>query len=295
MSYKLVDYVQGSLEWHKWRRLKIGASEIAPIMGDCPYETPLTLFEKKITGEEKKDNRAMQMGREAEPKALEWVNNKLGTNYKPVCVESTDHPHLILSLDGWDPHASIPILEIKRMGKDKHEAARQKIIPINYQWQVQDQMFVTGSDAVLFCSYQNDEDVVLLEEKENASMWNRIQDETRPFYERLLNFDAPPPCEKDYYNISDIEIINLLGEYDSLEKSFKEIENRIKEARNAIIAGIEKYNVKRAILGSRKISNYLVRGRIDYDEIPEIKTLKENGEIEKYRKSSSSQWKITKK
>lgn len=288
MKYKIVDYQQGSDEWKAWRRFKIGASEIAAIMGDCPYASPLDLWEKKVKGEQEQDNAAMQLGRDAEPKALAWVNNHLGTNYQPVCIESVDQPHLVLSLDGFDPNAPIPILEIKRMSKDKHEAAKRKVIPINYQWQIQDQMYVVNSDCALFCSYQNDDDVALIEAEEFAPMWQRIHDETRPFYERVLNFDPPPASEQDYQKVNDSKLLNLLCEYDSLEKSFKGAEKRMKEIREAITGDLTKYGIKRALIGSKKIACIPIKGRVDYDAIPQLQDM----DLDLYRKPATSSWRF---
>ena len=95
MRFKIIDLEQGSESWKKWRRFKVGASDMGAVMGDSPYQTPLSLWELNISGEGKEETAAMQFGKSIEPVARDWINKQYKVHYSPICAESTLYPHLI--------------------------------------------------------------------------------------------------------------------------------------------------------------------------------------------------------
>src|SRR5258706_7205879 len=268
MNYQFVKHGQGTDEWKMWRRFKIGASEIAALMNASPFypKTPLQLWENKVEGKEQIENPAMLRGRDLEPIALEWVNKELKTQYKPACIESLSHPYLISSLDGMDQKGPCLTLEIKNMKLEYHNEVKTGKIPENYKWQVQSQMLVSDSDSALFCSFQNDHGHIL-EIKKDAGMWDRILEESAKFNENLMNYDPPALTDRDYHIVENEKFLKMLVDYDLLENAHKKAEKHMKAIKDEITFALSKDGIKRAIIGSKKISNYPVKGRIDYDSI----------------------------
>lgn len=292
--FKKVDLLQGSPEWKAWRRFKIGASEIAAIMGDCPYNTPLQLYEKKISGIEDAYNPAMEAGHENEIKARDYINKNTESNYQPDSFESIKYPWLIASLDGWDENSAVPILEIKYTKKEWHEMIRNRDIPKHFQWQLQQQMLVMGVSKVLFVSYKGKDSIVIIVE-ENPIMQPQIIQSSKIFYDRMMNFDPPPACEHDNIKIEDESLIGLLQRYKRLTTLSKSNELEMQEIKSKVITHLERENIKRAIIGNSKISYTVSKGKVDYKSlaeklIPEDILIKER---ESFRSDPIESWRFS--
>lgn len=64
----ITDLVQGTPEWHEWRRQHLTASDIPSILGDAEFSTPLEVWKVKTKrAKEKESNYVMQRGTEKEP------------------------------------------------------------------------------------------------------------------------------------------------------------------------------------------------------------------------------------
>lgn len=58
--------------WHELRRVGVTASEIAAVMGLSPWDSPFSLFWKKLNGWTTDDSAIMSTGRYVEPSAADW-------------------------------------------------------------------------------------------------------------------------------------------------------------------------------------------------------------------------------
>lgn len=58
--------------WHELRRAGVTASEIAAVMGLSPWDSPFSLYWKKLNGWGTEDSAIMAAGRYVEPAAAEW-------------------------------------------------------------------------------------------------------------------------------------------------------------------------------------------------------------------------------
>ena len=286
MTFKFIHHEQGSEDWHRWRRFKVSASNVATVMGDNPYKTPLQLWEEITWNIKQEDNPAMQEGRDNEPIARAWANSVLASSYKPICVESIDHPHLIASLDGWDELFPYPILEIKSSAKI-HEKAKRGVIDLIYQWQCQAQLLITGTNEMMFCSHHKG-DGCLIKVRTESSMQDRIETETKPFYDRLLNFDPPSPCDRDIQTVTNTQLLADMDEYTVLENALKSNQERMKALKDRITQGLDKCGIKRANVGSKRVSLIPMKGRVDYDIIPQLQGL----DLNQFRAAPTTQWRI---
>lgn len=66
--------------WLAARRAGIGASEIAAVLGLSPYDSPFSLYWKKVNGWETEDNEDMEAGRRLETAIADWAADRIDPN-----------------------------------------------------------------------------------------------------------------------------------------------------------------------------------------------------------------------
>jgi putative phage-type endonuclease len=277
-SFKMLDLVQGSEQWKKYKWLKIGSSEAADIMG-VGFNTPLQLFEKKINQTETPDNEDMKRGRDQESTARDYFNKHHGTFHVPVCIQSIEHEFAMASLDGYDETAAFPIIEIKCPRKGCHE-----FIPEYYIPQLQHQMMVSGAPDVVYFSWHDGVGKPIWVKRDQEYI-NILIEKEKEFYERFLRFDPPPFSDKDFVQLDDPDALIFSRAYKQVDGKVKELEKEKELLRKKIL---EKVSHSRSRIGEIKVYSQRVKGRVDYEAIPELKAV----DLEKYRKPSSECWKI---
>jgi putative phage-type endonuclease len=155
-----VKLVQGSPEWHEWRKGGVGGSDAAIIKmwHEHPFSSPYQLWQLKMgliketefTGDQK---RAVDRGHDLEPVARELFIKATGIHIEPSCFIHPDYPFVRASLDGVNEDHSI-IVELKCPLKwEYHKHAVEGKIWDYYYVQIQHQLAVTGADFALFASY----------------------------------------------------------------------------------------------------------------------------------------------
>jgi putative phage-type endonuclease len=280
---KKYDLEQGTPEWHDFRSKHIGASEAPVIMGESPWATPIKLWKERLGLIEKKaDNAFMKRGRDLESQALEAFNNKMGSNCQPAVFESDKYPFIAASLDGYDSDQKL-IVEIKCPGQEDHLTACLGEVPAKYKWQLYQQMYVMGLDAICYASYR-DGNIVVVPVQYNKNYEKTWLSKTIKFWECLENFEEPEAIPSDLKCIETQEWEVLATKYKSanaLMKKYKDESDEIKEQLK-LIAG------ESAQGGGITLVKSLVRGTVDYKAIPELATV----DLEKYRKKQIEKWTI---
>lgn len=147
--------------WLEWRRMGIGASDIAAIVGLSPWQSPYSLWAEKCNlVEGQAETEAMAHGRYAEHAIKAWfhdthelvvVNDQMWCQHPDLTwARATPDGFLVeSSATRWHageiPDEAIGLIEFK--------VADFKVwdeIPDQYQCQAQWQMFVTGQASVVF-------------------------------------------------------------------------------------------------------------------------------------------------
>lgn len=279
-TFRIVPLLQNSVEWHRWRKGKIGASMAPTIMGENPYETQLQLWEKIVYNKETPDNEFMARGRAREPKARDWANNVLAWEFKPVCIESIEYPFLIASLDGLDQEYG-KILEIKCPTSSNFDHNK-------YRAQVQHQMMLTGANVLTLqvCRSDDGEDSEFISIEKDETYCKDLLKSEMEFYRRVVEFDPPEPTEKDFMILESQAGRELEQKYIGICKQLDMLEEHKKLTREQLIA-ICPHN--RCKIGSLKISKFPQKGRVDYGAIEYLKTI----DLDKYRKPNTEVWRIT--
>jgi putative phage-type endonuclease len=278
---------QGSQEWLDWRKTVITATDCAAVRGSSPWTTAYKAWQKKLGYiPEEGSNDAMERGKRLEPFIRERFIKSYGVNMTPMVVESSEYSFLGASLDGISDCRKY-ILEVKTGGKKLYDMALEEVIPEYYMDQIQQQLLVTAADKCFYVVGGEDETKdIVIEVYPHPSFAKEYIPVAREFW-RCVAFNEPPPLkDSDYKDMSD-------------NPSWKDIADRYRttcegiEALEEIKQGYRKQLLElcgdQNCLGEGiKVMKTTMRGRVAYEDIPEIKGV----DLDKYRKGSSTTWKI---
>lgn len=278
---------QGSPEWLSWRKTVITATDCPAILGSSPWSTAYKCWQRKLgLIEEQPTNYAMERGKGLEPFIRERFIEKFGINMTPTVVESSEYDFLGASLDGLSDCGKY-ILEIKTGGHNLHRMARDGVIPPYYMHQIQHQLLVTGAEKCFYQLGGEDEDKdVVIEVYPDPDFAKKFIPAAKAFLKCMAFSEAPALEDSDYKDMS--------GEpaWKGAAEKYRVINERIKALE------YEKENYRQEILqlcadqncagGGIKVMKTIMRGRVAYDEIPEIKDV----DLDKYRKSPTTTWKV---
>jgi len=282
---KIIPYDQGTKEWLDWRKKVITATDCPAIMAVHPWTTAYKRWQEKLgIIEPQQTNEAMKRGMRLEPIARAHFIEHYGINMTPVVVESSEYSFLGASLDGIDDNG-IDILEIKCGGEKLHALASQGIVPEYYLYQIQHQLFVTGARKCFYYSFDG-ENGICIEVFPDPEFSIKFLPKAREFL-KCIAMQEPPPLQKgDYLSMEDNQ---QWGEY---ARQYRDIDSTIKlleEKKEAMRKEIINLCGNQNCLGNGiKVLKMLVKGRVVYDEIPQLKEV----DLEKYRKSPTTCWKI---
>lgn len=203
--------MQNSPEWIEWRSKGIGASEMAAVLGICPYKTRYQLWLEK-TGRSKgfEGNSFTAHGQETEAKARSRYELMTMEDMAPACATHPKYEFCRASLDGLKSDNSL-VLEIKcPKGASLIDAAKTGKVLEHYIPQVQFQLAVTGADLLHFFVYHSDtQQDALVEVKPDIEYQGKLIAAAFEFWE-LVKHDTPPPLtEKDAKLVDDPEVVKI--------------------------------------------------------------------------------------
>lgn len=266
--------------WHQWRRGGIGSSDAAVIVGVSPWRTPHQLWHEKVYGNsEQLDNSAMARGRELEPVARTWFEDRMNVTVFP---QNKMHPQtdwIRASLDGIDLEEKV-VVEIKCPNKEDHLVAVNKKVPEKYIPQVQHQLLVTGLDGMYYCSFNGSEGAIVEVARDNAYIQSMLEAEQK-FWDMVLTKKAPEMTDRDFVDMQShprwiklARVLKKIKKYSAQEDSIKQEMRDLANDRNANGHGIS-------------MSKGICSGSIDYKQVmadhPDINW-------ESYRKKSYEKW-----
>lgn len=275
----LIECKQRSQDWFKFREGKIGASDASAIMGINPWVTKLQCWEEKVLGKKKAVTRAMERGIKYEPEALAWFNQEVGNLFTPQTFQHEDHPDLIASLDGWNDEVHV---EIKTPGKFSTS------VPDYYFPQIQHQMMVMGTPYGWYVEYQPDLKTgwYVKVPRDDYYIHDLLAEEL-VFLASMIDMRAPEPSDKDWVTIVDPRLIMAAVEYKEAALEIKILEEKQKELRKILLAGVTS---SRSKCGTAKIQHIWSKGTIDYKKFMEDYKITDQ---EKYRKDRIEKWVIS--
>jgi putative phage-type endonuclease len=183
--------VQGSQEWHDYRKTMRNASETPAVLGISPWVSPYQLWLIKTGRTTQAVTEAMSHGTQLEPQARAAYENQTGHVMNPLVLQDGAYS---ASLDGITLGGDL-IVEIKcpfrgRQSKLWREA-RDGSIPPYYAAQIQHQLMVSGALEAHLWVYAEGEGLLITVSRDEAAMEAiRASWETFAHY---LQSDTPPP------------------------------------------------------------------------------------------------------
>lgn len=205
----LVDTADLSREkWLEYRRLGIGGSDAAAILGISPFRTARDLYYDKlniVTADDVENWVALEVGNLLEPLVARIFAKKTGLRVFQR-KSMFQHPEYLWMLADLDylvelPDGTTAILEIKTTNynaKDKWRYNDQEIVPIYYESQGRHYMTVMNIDRVYYCClYGNSEDEVIIRHIDRDMGYEQelIALERDFWHENVLAKNPPPYTE----------------------------------------------------------------------------------------------------
>ncbi len=234
-----VDLVQGTDEWLRFRSNKIGASEVAVIMGLSEWDTAYSLWLKKTGRKEESKkgetvNFAVARGNrwEGAVRARYELINDIPMN--PEVFVHPEYPFISASLDGWNAEKKL-VLEIKCAGKEVYQMAKDGVVHPKYCPQLEQQLWVSGGDLAHFYVAQvgtkNGKEQILgtalVEYPSNPDLRKQVEAACLWFWPFVENDTPPPLTETDTLYIEDpnaketfTRIADLVRKHDAAELAF---------------------------------------------------------------------------
>lgn len=183
-------------EWLEARMERIGGSDAPGVMSLDPWRTRIDVALEKLRLKRTEPNEAMEWGNHLEPIIRDVFRQRSGMLVEypgpnVICVHDTQR-HMAMSPDGFvrsDDRPRNGVLQIKNTGtKEPWE-----VVPVNYQAQLQHEMFVTGMDwAVLAALFGGTKLQWYVLEKHPAFQDLLVQKEAE-FWETIKAGKVPDP------------------------------------------------------------------------------------------------------
>ncbi len=281
-----IELNQGSDIWKDYRKNKIGASDVAPILGLSPFKTAINVYREKLGLEVPFCNSHMIRGNSLEPEARERFNQLEECFCVPEVYVSDKTPFMMASLDGFCP-VTFKAVEIKCPNKRQEDISIEQSVPSVYYPQLQAQMYCADLQFIYYFTYWSYDDYSVVIVKRDEEFIDKMVKDIIKFWDDLQNFIEPPLQSKDYVDLSvDMEFNDLESEYCSVDDQIKSLEYTREMIRDKIIQKAQDKNSRGLWI---TVSKCKKKGNIDYKKIPTLKDIN----LEDYRKAGSEYWSIT--
>jgi putative phage-type endonuclease len=243
---------QGSLAWYSARENSVGGSEAAAVCGLSEYDTPLSIYRRKLgLDPEPDESDAMLMGKFFEPAILRMFRAKTGTKVytrKPPSYRSKKWPWMTVSPDGLcitEPHG----LEAKRTNQfmtDQWGKPGTDDIPASYNLQCQQAMGVILELQVVWVPVIIGASFRIYRVPRNDRLIGQMAEIEKEFVRKLADQQPPEPTWdhsttlatiKGMFGITSGKAVDLSDESKLLKAEYEALGQSIKadEARKAAI------------------------------------------------------------
>lgn len=244
-------------DWLHKRRLGIGASEMAAVLGLSRWTSPLALYAEKIGAAppaDLSDVEQVEWGLELEGVICSVYGRRTGrgATRSGELLRSLEYPWALATLDAWTSIDGVRVpLEIKTAGAHKAEEWAEGP-PVEYVVQVQHQMLVTGApkasvacllggQRLVWCDVERDESVIARIVDVGSRFWQCVQERIPPGVDgtehtrRALAALYPSDDGQtislggDLLDVDD-ELVALKGERSRIDEKIAHAEARLKSA-----------------------------------------------------------------
>lgn len=185
-------------DWLAARRLGIGASEAAAVLGVSPYQSPMGLYADKLglLGDDEAATEAIEWGLMLQPVIVgryRYVTGRPTWETPPYTLRrSRSHPFMVATLDALTSIEGGPRvpLEVKNVGGYKAADWREEP-PLWVQIQAQHQMAVLGSEQASVAALIGGNRFVFCDVPRNDRFIAALIERLGDFWEALLAHEPP--------------------------------------------------------------------------------------------------------
>jgi putative phage-type endonuclease len=282
-----IDVIQGSPEWHEYRRKKIGGSSAPTIMGLNRFQTAHELWEEMVgLREPQKENEAMREGKRLEPIARKIVEEGRGIVFPEEVHDLGKYPHIYCSYDGIN-HETEEILEIKS-SVWFYSQAEKTLVPESVNCQIQHGLMVAGYSKGIFaaCHPQTEKVITIGVERDNEFIAAMFEKELE-FYECVTTFREPKLTDADYLNMQGNDEWKLEKFiFEKFKEEKERIEKSLEASRNRLASLAGNRNARGHGLTLTKV---LTKGRVKYDDIPALQRI----DLDLFRGDPTTSFRLT--
>ncbi|MCL1986876.1 MAG: YqaJ viral recombinase family protein [Firmicutes bacterium] len=184
-------------EWLKIRRLGIGGSDAAAIVGMNPWASPYSVWADKTNRiAPKADNEPMRQGRDLENYVRQRFEEETGkkAHRKNIIVKNPKYPHAIANIDRWikDENA---ILECKTTSSYNLKSFAGGEFPDNYYCQCMHYLAITGADRCYLAVLVLGREFLIFTIDRNEDEISALMQAEQAFWENYVLTDNPPPAD----------------------------------------------------------------------------------------------------
>lgn len=196
-------------KWLEYRRLGIGGSDAAAVLGISPFRTGRDLYFDKLgiaTADDDENWVAKEVGTLLEPLVARIFSRKTGLKIfqRKVMYQHPSHPWMLADLDYLVemPDGSLAILECKTCNFNARFnwwREDEEIVPVHYEVQGRHYMAVTNISRVYFCClYGNNEEEAIIRHIDRDMVYETeliaLEDN---FWNNNVLAKVPPPYIED--------------------------------------------------------------------------------------------------
>lgn len=264
------------------RKKGVGGSDAPIIMGLSPYKNVYTLWLEKtglVQAEDISNKFHVAKGIANEPVARALLEEQLQMKFEPTRWEHPVHKHRMCNDDGFNKDFRA-LIEIKVMGRENHENAKNGIVPEHYMCQLQYNMSLADALIGYFVSYRVEtKELVWVTVHPNPEYQQKIFEAVDNFWLNHVIPMVPPPLpEEAFVSCIDPEFEFLSDKYKKLKTEIKMLQDEL----DAVETGLQSFlGSAGAIRQNGIIIQRIVRtGSVEYQKIPELQGV----DLNKYRK-----------
>jgi putative phage-type endonuclease len=226
-------------EWLKVRKLGLGGSDMAAVLGLSPWRSPIDIWLDKTSDTvEEKESEPMYWGNVLEEVVAQEFAKRSGYKVRNnnFTLQSEEYPYLLANIDreivGIDAG-----LECKTANAFKANEWDGDNVPDAYYIQCQHYMAVTGKSSWWIACLVGGNTFYYKEIKRNEEVIRAIIDTGAAFWELVKNKTMPAPddtkqCEnalKKLYQKSNGQSVELPANYGNMIIDYLEIKNQLSE------------------------------------------------------------------
>lgn len=226
-------------EWLKVRKLGLGGSDMAAVLGLSPWRSPIDVWlDKTSDAVEEKESEPMYWGNVLEEVVAQEFAKRSGYKVRNnnFTLQSEEYPYLLANIDreivGLDAG-----LECKTANAFKANEWDGDNVPDAYYIQCQHYMAVTGKSSWWIACLVGGNTFYYKEIKRNEEVIAAIIDTGAAFWELVKNKTMPAPddtkqCEnalKKLYQKSNGQSVELPANYGNMIIDYLEIKNQLSE------------------------------------------------------------------